>query len=110
MQGMWTLVQYLIIAIVVGGVVFLAAAVLFGRGEGLAPLPPRTSPTDLPEGGVSGEDIRRVRFGVALRGYRMSDVDWTLDRLADEIDRLDARVRALEHAPVSAAGDVSPSA
>jgi DivIVA domain-containing protein len=33
-----------------------------------------------------GEDLRRVRFGTVLRGYRMSEVDALLDRLATELD------------------------
>jgi BMFP domain-containing protein YqiC len=31
-----------------------------------------------------------------LRGYRMSEVDWTLQRTADELDALRARVAQLE--------------
>lgn len=32
---------------------------------------------------------------MAVRGYRMSDVDWALERTASEIDRLRATVREL---------------
>lgn len=85
---MITVLEYLIVAAVVGAIVFVLVAVVFGRGEQLPPLPARTSPAQLPAEGISGDDVRRVRFGLALRGYRMSDVDWTLDRLAEEIDRL----------------------
>ncbi len=31
-----------------------------------------------------GEDVDAVRFAVAVRGYRMDEVDDVLDRLADE--------------------------
>lgn len=90
-----TLLQYLAVAVVIGAVVFAVAALLFGRGEALAPLPPRTSPVLLPGTDITGDDVRRVRFGLGLRGYRMSDVDWTLDRLAAELDQLRARVDEL---------------
>lgn len=84
---MTTVLQYLVIAAVIGLVLFGIALVLFGRGERLSALPARTSPARLPEQGIQGADVRRVRFALAVRGYRMSDVDWTLDRLADELDR-----------------------
>ena len=44
---------------------------------------------------MTAEDVRRVRFAMALRGYRMSDVDWALDRMADEVERLRGKVAAL---------------
>lgn len=91
---MSTVLQYLVIAAAIGLVVFAIAVLVFGRGEQLAPLSPRTSPTELPDVEVTGEDVRRLRFAVALRGYRMSDVDWTLDRMADELDRLRAKLAA----------------
>lgn len=85
---MTTVLQYLVIAAVIGGVIFAIAVFVFGRGEQMAPLPPRTSPTELPDEGVTGQDVRSLRFAMALRGYRMSDVDWALERMATELDRL----------------------
>lgn len=38
------------------------------------------------EGPLSGEDLRRVRFTTAFRGYRMSEVDTLLARLAAELE------------------------
>jgi DivIVA domain-containing protein len=38
------------------------------------------------DGPLTAQDLRRVRFGTALRGYRMSEVDALLDRLAAEMD------------------------
>ncbi len=84
---MTTVLQYLVIAAVIGLLLFGIALVLFGRGERLAALPARTSPARLPAHDIVGADVRKVRFALAVRGYRMSDVDWTLDRLADELDR-----------------------
>lgn len=92
---MTTVLQYLVIAAVIGLVIFGIAVVIFGRGEQMAPLSPRTSPTELPDDGMTGDDVRSMRFAMALRGYRMSDVDWVLERMADEMDRLKAQVTAL---------------
>lgn len=85
---MTTLLLYLVFAAIIGGVVFVAAVFLFGRGERMSPLPPRTSPAQLPSGDITGDDVRKVRFALAARGYRMSDVDWTLDRLSTQLDEL----------------------
>jgi len=90
-----TVLQYLVIAGVIGLVVFALAVVVFGRGEPLAPLSPRISPTELPEHDMTADDVRRVRFAMALRGYRMGDVDWALDRMADEVERLRGRLATL---------------
>ena len=38
------------------------------------------------EGPLTGEDLRRVRFTTAFRGYRMSEVDALLARLAAELE------------------------
>jgi DivIVA domain-containing protein len=93
---MTTVLQYLVIAAVVAAVLFGIALFVFGRGEQLAPLPARTSPVDLPERNISGDDVRGVRFAMAARGYRMSDVDWALERLADELDRTRARLAEVD--------------
>jgi DivIVA domain-containing protein len=86
--GVTTVLFYLVVAAVIGLVVFFLAVFVFGRGEQMAPLDPRTSPAELPEADITAEDVRKIRFSMALRGYRMSDVDWTLDRLGEQIDQL----------------------
>lgn len=107
---MGTALIYLLVMIAVAALVFLGAALIFGRGEELAPLPPGATPTRLPVGEVAGDDVRAVRFQQVLRGYRMSEVDWVLERLALELDSLRTRVHELEMpangkpaAPVTAA-------
>jgi DivIVA domain-containing protein len=95
-----TVLEYLVIAAAIGLVVFVLAVLVFGRGEQMAPLSPRISPAELPDGAIAGEDVRHIRFSLALRGYRMSDVDWTLDRLSDELDRLHRRVADLGGDPL----------
>ena len=56
---MTTVLQYLVIAAVIGLVVFGIAVLVFGRGEQLAPLSPRISPTELPDRDITGG--RRAR-------------------------------------------------
>lgn len=85
---MGTALIYLLVVLAVAAVVFAVAALVFGRGEELAPLPPGATPTRLPAGEIAGEDVRELRFQQVLRGYRMEEVDWVLDRLADELDRI----------------------
>jgi DivIVA domain-containing protein len=91
-----TALFYLVVMVFVAAVVFLLASVLFGRGEELPPLPPGASPTRLPARDIAGEDLKGVRFQLVLRGYKMSEVDWVLQRLGDELDGLRAQVADLE--------------
>ncbi|MDV6013901.1 DivIVA domain-containing protein [Haloechinothrix sp. LS1_15] len=93
---MTTMLIYLLVMVLVGAVVFLLAAVVFGRGEELEPLPPGTSPTRLPAEDVTGADVAGVTFQVVLRGYKMSEVDWVMQRLGHELDELRDRVAMLE--------------
>lgn len=82
--------------LLVAAVVFLLAAVVFGRGEELAPLAPGSSPTRLPAEDIIGDDIEQVRFQLVMRGYKMTEVDWVIRRLGVEIGGLRARVAELE--------------
>ncbi|WP_103353195.1 DivIVA domain-containing protein [Amycolatopsis sp. CA-128772] len=93
---MTTALIYLVVMLLVAAVVFLLAAVVFGRGEELAPLPPGSSPTRLPAEDITGDDLADVRFQLVFRGYKMSEVDWVVRRLGVEIDGLRARVAELE--------------
>lgn len=87
---------YLLVMLLVAGVVFLLAAMVFGRGEELEPLAPGVSPTRLPATDINGDDIAQVRFQLVLRGYKMSEVDWVMQRLGAELDELRSRVTELE--------------
>ncbi|MCW2633480.1 MAG: cell division protein DivIVA [Pseudonocardia sp.] len=100
---MATALIYLVVMIVVAAVVFVGVSLIFGRGEELAPLPPGATPTKLPVRDVEPRDVRDLRFQQVLRGYKMSEVDWVLDRLAGELetvrrdrDALAAKVAELE--------------
>ena len=77
---------YLVVLVLVAIVLFGAASLLFGRGEQLPPLPRGTTATVLPASGVTGADVDAVKFTQTLRGYKTSEVDWVLDRLASELE------------------------
>lgn len=100
---MTTALIYLVVMVLVAAVVYLLASAVFGRGEELAPLPPGASPTRLPADGATGDDVRAVKFQQVFRGYKMSEVDWVLSRLGDEIDQLRGRVAELEGGAVPVA-------
>ena len=90
-------------------VLFVAAAVATREGEVLVPAPPDRADLALPVGRpVRGDDVDGLRFGMALRGYRMSEVDDVLDRVAEELRERDARLARLE-AQLAASGDGQPA-
>lgn len=96
---------YVLVVGVVAAVIYLATVLLAGRGEELAPMPPGATPTRLPARDLLGSDVRGLRFQQAFRGYRMSEVDWALDRLAAEVDTLRSRLAVHEGPP--RAGDAA---
>ena len=73
----------ILVVLVMGGVAALAA----GRGTPMSDAyddrPDALVPAERP---LRAEDVRRVRFSLAFRGYRMSEVDALLDRLAAQLD------------------------
>lgn len=91
MAMMWLFAILIVLAL---GVVAVVAA---GKGEPLA-----SACADRPDAAASaglvdtlggqgdeplgGDDLRRARFSLALRGYRMSEVDALLARVATELD------------------------
>ena len=78
---MW--VFAMLIVLTMGGI----AAVASGRGRGLEPAYDDRPDALVPaEGPVGAADLRRVRFSLAFRGYRMSEVDALLDRLAAQLE------------------------
>ncbi len=78
----WFLAVLIVLAI--GGV----AAVAAGRGGSLGQAYDDRADVRLPaDRPVTGEDLRGLRFNTVLRGYRASEVDALIDRLADQLDR-----------------------
>jgi DivIVA domain-containing protein len=78
---MWFFAVLIVLAI--GGVALVAA----GQGAPLARAyddrPDAVVPTDRP---LTGADLEAVRFSTAVRGYRASEVDALLARLAAQLD------------------------
>lgn len=74
---MWFFAVLVVLAL--GGIALVAA----GHGQPIAEVyddrPDAAVPADRP---LNADDLRRVRFSTALVGYRMSEVDALLDRLA----------------------------
>lgn len=82
---LWTL------AVVVLG---LAAVAGSGRFGGM-PEPVVDVPgSPLPEGELTGEHLRNVRFSTTWQGYSVEQVDSLLDRLAEQLDVPAIRVEA----------------
>ena len=82
------------VAVVALGV---AAVVAAGGGGSMAKDPVRdTYAMTVAEDPLDGPAVRGLRFGVALRGYAMDQVDAVLDRLAAELDARDARLAELD--------------
>lgn len=102
---------YVVVVGLVAGAVYLVAALVFGRGEELAPMPPSATPTRLPARDLTGTDVRDLRFQQTVRGYKCSEVDWALERLAAEVDALRSRLEVVTAArPNGPDGPAGPSA
>jgi DivIVA domain-containing protein len=85
--------------LLVGGLLFLGASLLLGRGETQPAADPTRSPVELPDDRpVLGDDVRALRLTPAFRGYRMSEVDWLIDQFAQILDERDAQLAALRGA------------
>ena len=80
---MMTWIFVLVIVLVAGAIAVIAA----GAGGSMA-----TEYDDRPdavvpaEGPLSAADLKRIRFSTAVRGYRASEVDALLDRLAAQLE------------------------
>lgn len=89
------IVLYLVIVV---AVLFVAAAVATREDDLLVDVPADAADVELPAGPLQAEDVAEVRFGLVVRGYRMSEVDTVLARLAAELAARDTRILALEQA------------
>lgn len=95
---MTLILLYLVVLILVAIVLFGVGSVLFGRGERLPPLPRATTATVLPASAVTGSDVEALKFSQTLRGYKVGEVDWVLERLGQELDQLHGQIAALRAA------------
>jgi DivIVA domain-containing protein len=84
---MWFFAVLIVLAL--GGIAIVAA----GRGAPMEPAyddaPDSLVPADGP---VTADDLRRIRFPLAFRGYRMAEVDALLERLAEEREAEEVRL------------------
>jgi DivIVA domain-containing protein len=95
--------------LLVGGLLFLGASLLLGRGETQPPADPTRSPVELPDDRpVLGDDVRALRLTPAFRGYRMSEVDWLIDQFAQILDDRDAELAALRGSTTHPSAAVGP--
>jgi DivIVA domain-containing protein len=92
--------------------VLLAAAVVFaivafaaGRVDGMAPAPPDAAPRPLPEGPLRAQQLSDLRFAMALRGYRMADVDAFIERVGVELAERDAEIERLRRVPLESVSE-----
>ena len=90
----------ILIVLALGGIAVVAS----GRGTPMAPAYDDAPDSLVPaEGPITADDLRRIRFPLAFRGYRMAEVDALLERLAEEREA-QAQSSASEQPP--ATGDV----
>ncbi len=82
--------------VLISGVLFVVGALVFGRGEEVSPAPRDSTPVILPaDRPPDAADIEALRLSVVLRGYRMHEVDWVLDQLAEALREKDRQLSAL---------------
>jgi DivIVA domain-containing protein len=91
---MWVFAILIVLAL--GAIAVIAA----GRGTPMSPAYADAPDSLVPQDGpITGEDLRRIRFPLAFRGYRMAEVDALLERLAEEREHAEP-----EHDPFDAEG------
>jgi DivIVA domain-containing protein len=84
-----------VLVLVVGGVAVLAAGRDVTMSEAYEDRPDRTIPAGR---ALTSDDLQRVRFSSALRGYRMDEVDALIDRLAADLAAREADLREARRA------------
>ena len=81
--------------LLLAGMLFGVAAVSVGNGSPLSEGSIDRREPLLPADPVAAADVAALRFTMALRGYRMDEVDAVLDRLSTEISVRDAEIGRL---------------
>jgi DivIVA domain-containing protein len=103
--------MFLFLVVALAVVVAAVTLAVVGGGEGSGPLP-EAAPERLhdplpPDRPVGRADVENLRFPLAVRGYRMADVDDALSRLGAELAEREARIADLESALAGARAAVS---
>ena len=79
---LWDFADLIVLAL--GGVAVVAA----GRGAPMVDVYDDRPDVLVPASGpLTGDHLRRIRFSLAFRGYRMREVDALLDRLATQLEQ-----------------------
>ncbi|MEU0315495.1 DivIVA domain-containing protein [Nocardioides sp. NPDC006273] len=90
-----------LIVLALGGVALVAAGAGAPLGEEYGDQPDALVPRDRV---LEAADLRRVRFSVGFRGYRMAEVDSLIARLAEEAEWRESTAGGHAGAEVGAAG------
>jgi DivIVA domain-containing protein len=89
----------MLVVLLLGAIAVVAA----GRGGSMAEVyDDRRDVRVQAERPLDGEDLRKVRFTTAFRGYRMSEVDSLLERLARELDAAQTELGRRRESPPDA--------
>ncbi len=97
--------------LLIAAVLFAVAAVAAGRGDLLGAAPRDLADLGLPaKRPIRSEDLSALRFSMALRGYRMAEVDEVLDRVSAELADRDERIATLEAGAAATAPTLETSA
>jgi len=92
-----TFLLVLVVVLVVGGLIYGVVSLLSGDDPGLVPAEPDGRARPLPnDRSLREDDLKEIRFDVALRGYRMSQVDRMLRRVAYDLGYKDEMIAVLE--------------
>jgi DivIVA domain-containing protein len=95
--GMATVLLVCVVILVIAALVFGIVSLLTGEDPGLAPVEPDGRALPLPNHrSLTESDLKAVRFDLALRGYRMAQVDRALRRTAYDIGYKDEMIAVLE--------------
>jgi DivIVA domain-containing protein len=86
-----TVLQIIAVAAIVFGVVIAVT----GRGRGFDDVEPDLADNRLHDGPITARHIDEVKFSLAVRGYRMDEVDDALDRVSAELARRDDMIAEL---------------
>ena len=94
---MATLLLVLVVVLVIAGLVYGVVTLIAGDDPGLVPAEADGRARPLPnDRSLHEDDLKEVRFDVALRGYRMSQVDRVLRRTAYDLGYKDEMIAVLE--------------
>ncbi|GAA2660199.1 hypothetical protein GCM10009864_29080 [Streptomyces lunalinharesii] len=95
----WFMLIAMVVVVAAVTLVVVGGGDAGGEGGGLRDAEPAALHDPLPQDRpLARADVEAVRLPVAVRGYRMDDVDDVLDRLGAELAERDARIAELEAA------------